>query len=137
MLPEKLALEIVTPDRLVFTEEVDEVILPSVEGYMGVRPGHTPLLARLEVGEIAYRIGSTEKYLAISGGFAEVLQHAVSILAETCEPAEEIDVERARQSQERAEVRMKPDSSEANFKRAEVSLKKAISRIRVHQRGRG
>lgn len=134
MQPEKLRLEIVTPDHLVLTEGVDEVILPSVEGYMGVRPGHAPLLAALDVGEISYRIGSEEKYLACSGGFAEVLADSVSILAETAEPAEEIDVERAEKARERAEGRLKAEPAEDEFKRAEVALKRAISRIRVHGR---
>jgi F-type H+-transporting ATPase subunit epsilon len=134
MLPEKLRLEIATPDHLVLTEGVDEVILPSVEGYMGVRPGHAPLLAALDVGEISYRIGSEEKYLACSGGFAEVLADSVSILAETAEPAEEIDAERAERARERAEGRLKADPAENEFKRAEVALKRAISRIRVHGR---
>jgi F-type H+-transporting ATPase subunit epsilon len=134
MLPDKLRLEIVTPDHLVLTEGVDEVILPSVEGYMGVRPGHAPLLAAVDVGEISYRIGSKEKYLACSGGFAEVLADSVSILAETAEPAEEIDIERAERARERAEGRLKADSAEHEFKRAEVALKRAISRIRVHGR---
>jgi F-type H+-transporting ATPase subunit epsilon len=137
MLPEKLRLEIATPDHLVLTEGVDEVILPSVEGYMGVRPGHAPLLAALDVGEIAYRIGSEEKYLACSGGFAEVLADSVSVLAETAEPAEEIDVERAERARERAESRLKTDLAEREFNRAEVALKRAISRIRVHDRVAG
>jgi F-type H+-transporting ATPase subunit epsilon len=134
MLPEKLRLEIATPDHLVLTEGVDEVILPSVEGYMGVRPGHAPLLAALDVGEISYRIGSEEKYLACSGGFAEVLADSVSILAETAEPAEEIDVERAERARERAEGRLKADPGADEFKRAEVALKRAMSRIRVYAR---
>ena len=134
MLPEKIRLEIVTPDHLVLTEGVDEVILPSVKGYMGVRPGHAPLLAHLEAGEIAYRIGSEEKYLACSGGYAEVLADSVSILAETAEPAAEIDVERAEQARERAENRLKGGDAEQDFTRAEVALKRAMSRIRVHGR---
>ena len=137
MLPEKLRLEIATPDHLVLTEGVDEVILPSVEGYMGVRPGHAPLLAALDVGEISFRIGSEEKYLACSGGFAEVLADSVSILAETAEPAEEIDVERAERAREQAEVRLKAEPAEHEFNRAEVALKRAISRSRVHGRVAG
>jgi F-type H+-transporting ATPase subunit epsilon len=129
MLPDKLRLEIATPDHLVLTEGVDEVILPSVEGYMGVRPGHAPLLAALDVGEISYRIGSEEKYLACSGGFVEVLSDSVSILATTAETAEEIDLERAQRARERAEGHLKGDPSEHDFARAEVALKRAISRI--------
>jgi len=137
MMPEKLRLEIVTPDHLVLTEGVDEVVLPSVEGYMGVRPGHAPLLAHLEAGEIAYRIGSEEKYLACSGGFVEVLADSVSILAETAETAEEIDLDRARSARDRAEGHLKGDPAEQDFDRAEVALKKAISRIgaRAHFSG--
>lgn len=137
MLPEKLRLEIATPDHLVLTEGVDEVILPSVEGYMGVRPGHAPLLAALDVGEISYRIGTEERYLACSGGFAEVLADSVSILAETAERAEEIDLERAERARERAEGRLKADPGPDEFKRAEVALKRAMSRISVHGRVSG
>jgi F-type H+-transporting ATPase subunit epsilon len=137
MLPDKLRLEIATPDHLVLTEGVDEVILPSVEGYMGVRPGHAPLLAALDVGEISYRIGSEEKYLACSGGFVEVLADSVSILAETAETAEEIDLDRARSARERAEGHLKGNPAEHDFDRAEVALKRAISRIsaRAHISG--
>ena len=134
MSPDKITLEIATPDRLVLSEEIDEVILPSIDGYMGVRPGHAPLLAALDVGEISYRRGSEERLLACSGGFAEVQGDSVSILAETAEPAEEIDVERAKQAQQRAAELMNADLSENEFKRAEVSLKKAVSRLRVSER---
>lgn len=137
MQPDKLTLEIVTPDRLVLSEEIDEVIVPSVEGYMGVRPGHAPLLARLDVGEISYRVGSEERYLACSGGFAEVQADGVSILAETAELAEEIDVERAKLARRRAEDRLEADLSEHEFRRAEISLKKAVSRVRVFERKSG
>jgi len=132
MFPEKLRLEIATPDHLVLTEGVDEVILPSVEGYMGVRPGHAPLLAALDVGEIIYRIGSEQKYLACSGGFAEVLSDSVSILAETAEPAEEIDLDRAQRARDRAESRIKAANPADDFGRAEIALKRAVSRIGTH-----
>jgi len=134
MLPDKLKLEIVTPDRLVVTEGVDEVVLPSVEGYFGVLAGHAPLLARLEAGDIDYRIGAEHRYLAVSGGFVEVLRDRVEVLAETCEPADEIDVERARRSLERAEERLKSQSAEFDLNRAEISLKKAVSRLGVSRR---
>ena len=136
MLPEKLTLEIVTPERLVLSEAVLEVVLPSIEGYMGVRPGHAPLLAKLDVGEISYRTDAGQKYLAVSAGFAEVLQGSISILAETAEPAEEIDVERAQRSRESAETLLKSQLSGQEFLRAELRLKKAIGRIRVRERTR-
>ena len=136
MQPEKLTLEIVTPERLVLSEAVLEVVLPSIEGYMGVRPGHAPLMAKLDVGEISYRTDAGQKYLAVSAGFAEVLQGSVSILAETAEPAEEIDVERAQRSRESAETLLKSQLSGHEFLRAELRLKKAIGRIRVRERTR-
>ncbi|HEV8375040.1 MAG TPA: F0F1 ATP synthase subunit epsilon [Candidatus Polarisedimenticolia bacterium] len=132
MLPEKIQLEIVTPERAVFSESVDEVILPGAQGYLGVRPGHAPLLATLKVGSISVRKGSEIQHLAVSWGFAEVLPDRVSILAETAEPAEEIDMDRAVRAKERAEKRLKqPD---ADFRRAQVALEKALSRIQVASR---
>ena len=134
MLPEKLKLEIATPERLVLSEGVDEVILPSAEGYMGVRPGHAPLMAQLDVGEISYRERDEQKYLACSGGFVEVLPDRVSVLAETAEPADEIDLERAQRAREKAEEQIRAESSEHETLRAEVRLKKAVSRIQVRSR---
>jgi F-type H+-transporting ATPase subunit epsilon len=134
MLPDKIKLDISTPDREVLSASVDEVILPGAEGYLGVLPGHAPLIANLDVGEIAYRVGSEQKYAACSGGFAEVLGDSVSVLAETAELASEIDVERARLAQQQAEERLKSDLSDHEFKRAEISLRKAVSRIRISGR---
>ncbi len=136
MPPEKLTLEIVTPERLVLSESVDEVVLPSIEGYMGGRSGHAPLLAELDVGEISYRTDAGERHLAVSGGFAEVLEGGVSILAETAELAEEIDVERAQRSREQAETLLKSRLSGQELLGAELKLKKAIGRIRVRERVR-
>jgi F-type H+-transporting ATPase subunit epsilon len=129
----KLKFEVATPERLVIDESVDEVVLPSVEGYMGVRPGHAPLLAMLEIGEISYRLGNTTKYVATSGGFVEVLRESVRVLADTAEPAEEIDVERARRSKAKAEELLKTEKEPDTFQRAEVRLKRAISRIQTHE----
>ena len=134
MLPDKLELEIVTPERQVLLAAVDEVVLPSVDGYMGVRPGHAPLLAMLDVGEVVYRVGQKQVYLAVAGGFVEVQRDAVRILAETCERADEIDVERATAARQRAEGALKGQPSESEFRRAEVSLKKAVSRLSVQRR---
>ena len=133
-MAEKLALQIVTPERQVLIEQVDDVILPSVDGYMGVLPGHAPLLAHLDVGEVSYRVGNQRHYLAVSGGFVEVLRKSVSILATTCERAEEIDLERAQKSKERAEGKLKPELPETDFRRFEARLKRAISRIKVTSR---
>ncbi len=135
-MSDKIELEIVTPERRVVSEVVDEVVLPSELGYMGVRPGHAPLLTRLQAGEVSYNVDGGERILAISGGFAEVLHHRLSILAETCEPVEEIDVERAKSARDRAETRLKAQAPETEFERAAVSLRRAINRISAHRRGK-
>jgi F-type H+-transporting ATPase subunit epsilon len=135
MAIEKLELEIVTPDRLVLSESVDDVVLPGTEGYLGVLPGHAPLLTALTPGEISYGVKGRRHLLAVSGGFAEVLRSRVSVLAEACERADEIDIERARHAKERAETVLKSNAAEAEFRRAEVKLKRAVARIQVHGRG--
>src|ERR1043165_1298019 len=93
-LPTKLLLEIVTPDRSLIREEIDEVVLPGSDGELGVLPGHTPLLTSLKVGELWYRQGQERHYLAIAFGFAEVLPDRVTVLADVGERAQEIDVHR-------------------------------------------
>src|SRR5919197_3249526 len=105
-LPTKIHLEIVTPDKLLVREQVDEVEIPGSEGYFGVLPGHTPLLASLAVGELWYRKGQEKTYLAIAFGFAEVLPDRVTILAQLAERAKDIDVTRAEQAKQRAEDRI-------------------------------
>jgi F-type H+-transporting ATPase subunit epsilon len=105
-VPDRLRLELATPTRLVVTEEADEVVLPGSDGYFGVLAGHAPLLALLGVGEVMYRTGRTERYLAVSGGFAEVGPDHVTILAERAERPEEIDTGRAQASREQAESQL-------------------------------
>src|SRR5688572_2267510 len=114
-LPAKILLEIVTPDRSILREEVDEVQLPGSEGYLGVLPGHTPLLTMLKVGELWYRIGQEKHYLAIALGFAEVLPDRVTILAHVAERAQDIDIERAGAAKRRAEERMATRDADVDF----------------------
>ncbi|MBZ5639712.1 MAG: F0F1 ATP synthase subunit epsilon [Acidobacteriia bacterium] len=131
----KIDLEIVTPARLVVSETVDEVVLPGSEGYLGVLPGHAPLLTGLGAGEIGYRSSGRARYLAVSGGFAEVLQHRVSVLAETCERAEEIDVSRATDARDRAKTEVvRPDATETEIRHAASRLERAEVRIAVAKR---
>jgi F-type H+-transporting ATPase subunit epsilon len=136
-MADKIAFEVVTPGRRVLAEDVDEVVLPSREGYMGVLSGHAPLLAMLDAGEVSFRVGSQQQYLSVSGGFAEVLRDAVSIMAATCEKSDEIDAERAERSRARAEAELKGQPSQDQFALAEARLKRALTRIRVHERSRG
>src|SRR5258707_11436280 len=105
-LPQRLQLQIVWADRLLVNETVDEVEIPGAEGYFGVLPGHTPLLATLQVGQLWYRQGQETHYLAIAFGFAEVQPDQVTILAEIAEAASEIDVSRAEAAKKRAEERL-------------------------------
>ena len=135
-LPPKLTLEIVTPDRAVVRETVDEVFLPGSEGYLGVLPGHTPLLATLKVGQLWYRIGQEKRYLAIAGGFVEVLPDHVTVLAQIAERAEEIDVARAEAAKKRAEARLAQPPPDVNLERAHYALSKALVRLQVAMFGR-
>ncbi len=135
-LPTHLTLEIVTPDRSVVAERVEEVEIPGVEGYFGVLPGHTPLLAMLQVGELWYRKGSEKHYLSIAFGFAEILPDRVTILAELAERADEIDVARAEAAKRRAEERIAKPAAEVDFERARIALMKSIIRIQVSSKAR-
>ncbi len=132
-LPTSIDLQIVTPDRMLVHEQVDEVEVPGVNGYFGVLPGHTPLLAALSVGELWYRKGQEKTYLSIAYGFAEVLPDRVSILAQLAERAEEIDVERAEAARRRASERLE-ERSDVDYERARVSLMKSLTRIQVSSR---
>jgi F-type H+-transporting ATPase subunit epsilon len=132
-LPDSIQLEVVTPDRRLVSEVVDEVVLPGSEGSLGVRPGHTPLLTALGIGELMYRRGGDKRHLAIVWGFAEVLPDRVSVLAEIAERAEGIDRERASAARDRALKRLRDRTSETNFERAQIALQKALIRLQVSQ----
>lgn len=133
-IPSHLDLQIVTPDRLIVQEQVDEVEIPGAEGYFGVLPGHTPLLASLAVGELWYRKGQEKFYLSLAFGFAEVLPDRVTILARLAERAEEIDVERAELARRRAEERLSQSTSDFDYERARIALTKSIMRLQVSAR---
>jgi F-type H+-transporting ATPase subunit epsilon len=135
-LPTSLTLEIVTPERLLVREQVDEVEIPGSQGYFGVLPGHTPLLATLQVGELWYRKGQEKTYLVIAFGFAEVLPDRVTILAQIAEKADEVDVVRARSAQERAADRLTRPQTEMDFERARIALLKSMIRLQVSERKR-
>jgi F-type H+-transporting ATPase subunit epsilon len=135
-LPTKLTLEIVTPDRALVNEQVDEVQLPGSEGYFGVLPGHTELLASLQVGELWYRIGQEKHYLAVAFGFVEVLPDHVTVLARIAEKAQDIDIARAEAAKKRAEERVARPTADMDFERARVALMKSLIRLQVATRAR-
>lgn len=133
-LPTHIELQIVTPERRIVQEQVDEVEIPGSEGYFGVLPGHTPLLASLAVGELWYRKGQEKFFLSIAFGFAEVLPDRVTILARIAERAEEISVERAQAARRRAEERLAKSPSDVDYERARVALMKSVARLDVASR---
>ena len=135
-IPSKIALELVTPDRALVREDVDEVQVPGAEGYFGVLPGHTPLLATMKVGEFWYRVGSETFYLSVAGGFVEVLPDRVTVLAQVAERAEDIDVARAEAARKRAEERASRPDPEIDFDRARFALQKSLIRLQVASRAR-
>ena len=135
-LPSQIQLQIVSADRSLVNERVDEVEIPGADGYFGVLPGHTPLLALLGAGELWYRQGQEKHYLAIAFGFAEVLPDRVTILAEFAERAVEIDVARADAARKRAEQRIASPGPDMDWERARVALMKALARLQVASRAR-
>lgn len=137
-MADRLKLELATPTRLVISGEADEVVVPGVEGSFGVLPGHAPLLSLVGTGEVMYRTGRTEHYLAVSGGFAEVGPDHVTILAETAERPEEIDPARARAAVERAEQRLRATAAEeTDVDRAISALARARARLQAAGRRPG
>jgi F-type H+-transporting ATPase subunit epsilon len=135
-LPTKLQLQIVSADRSLLNETVDEVVIPGYDGYFGVLPGHTPLLAVLAVGELWYRQGQEKHYVSIAFGFAEVLPDRVTILAQIAEKADEIDLSRAEAAKKRAEERLARPAADVDAERARISLLKAVTRLQVATRAR-
>jgi F-type H+-transporting ATPase subunit epsilon len=130
-IPPHLTLEIVTPNHAVVHEKVDEVQIPGAAGYFGVLPGHTPLLAMLQVGLLWYRKGQDRVYLSVAFGFAEVLPDRVTILAEIGERAEEIDAARAEAARQRALARLSKPAHDVDYERARIALMKALVRLQV------
>src|SRR3954451_15505149 len=135
-LPTKIQLLIVSVDRSLVNETVDEVEIPGFDGYFGVLPGHTPLLAVLSVGELWYRQGAEKHYLLIAYGFAEVQPDRVTILAQTAEKAGEIDLARAEAAKKRAEDRLARPTIDMDAERARISLLKSLIRLQVATRAR-
>src|SRR5467141_2632317 len=135
-LPTKIQLHIVSADRSLVNETVDEVEIPGADGYFDVLPGHTPLLALLGTGELWYRQGSEKVYLSIAFGFAEVQPDRVTILAQIAEKADEIDVSRAEAAKKRAEERLAKPTTDMDFERARIAMLKALIRLQVASRAR-
>jgi F-type H+-transporting ATPase subunit epsilon len=133
-MAETFELEIVTPEKVVARVAAEEAQIPGKDGYLGILPGHAPLISELGVGEITYRSGGASHHLAVAWGFAEVLPDKVTILAETCERSDEIDVKRAESAKQRAEQRLNSGDGEVDFDKAASDLQHAETRIEVAQK---
>ena len=134
----KVNLEVVTPEKVMVSQEVDMVVAPGVLGEFGVLEGHVPFLSWIVPGELHYTSGTQTESFVVSGGFAEVSNDRVSVLVDSAEKAHEIDVERARSAMERAKARLEKgrDVEDIDFTRAEAALKRAIIRIKVAEKSR-
>jgi len=130
-MADTLELEIVTPDKLLVREAVDGVQIPGKNGELGILPGHAPLITELTIGEISYRRGAHTHYLAVAWGFAEVLPSKVTILADTAERAEDIDVKRAQEAKVRAEEALKRATADLDFDATLYALHRAEARLQV------
>src|SRR5436190_367147 len=136
-LPTKIHLTVVTPERSLVNEMVDELEIPGACGYLGVLPGHAPLFTELKVGEFGYKKDGRWTWLSVAWGFAEILPDQARILAETAERATEIDVERATRARQRAELRLTKGGEDIDYKRALIALERAVIRIQVSQKAHG
>src|SRR4029078_8427150 len=130
----KMFLEVVTPEKQLLSQEVDEVIAPGSEGEFGVLPGHCHFLSTLGIGDARYRVADRTNHMAILWGYAEVTPHKVTVMAEIAEKAEDIDVDRAQAAVAKAEQRLKSGGLPSEVKEAEISLEKARLRMRLAQR---
>ncbi len=130
-MEKSLKLEIVTPDKLVLSETVDYIGAPGYEGEFGVLPNHIPFLSALQIGNLYYKKGGNVSYVFVSGGFADVSDNKITILAESAEKAEEIDIERARKAKQRAEERLQQQKEKVDFARAQAAMQRAIMRLKA------
>jgi F-type H+-transporting ATPase subunit epsilon len=139
MLPESIELVVVTPEKQLLRQSTKEVQLPGAEGYLGILPGHAPLITELGIGELSYHdpSGKESAHLVIISGFAEVLPDRVTVLAETAEFAAEIDVARAEAAKARAEQRLTSGDTNIDWDRVTISLQRALIRIQVARKYRG
>ena len=130
----KILLEVVTPDKLIFSEYVDQVSAPGTEGDFGILPGHCPFLTTLRVGELEYRVGEKVQYISVLWGFTEVTPNKVTVLAEIAEKAEDIDLERSKQKVADAEAHLERGGIPSELEEAKSSLEKARLRQKVAER---
>lgn len=132
----RLRFEVITAERVVYSDEVDLVLAPGAEGQLGILPHHAALFSLLQPGEIMVRKGAEETSMAVTGGFLEVLGNKVTVLADACERSEEIDLQRAQAARRRAEEYMLKKPADVTLAEAEASLRRALARLKVAERRR-
>jgi F-type H+-transporting ATPase subunit epsilon len=137
MEPKSITLEVVTPERQVVSETVSSVQVPARGGYLGILPGHAPLMTEMGTGELSYIKNGTKYFAVVCGGFAEVLPDRVTVLADSAERCEEIDVDRARAARDRAQKRLSGHDPETDWNRATAALERALVRLQVATKGGG
>ncbi len=133
-MADTLHLQIVTPDKLLVNEDADQVQIPGKSGYLGILPGHAPLITELMIGEISYSHSGTTHYFAVAWGFAEVLPDKVTILADSAERAENINVKRAQEAKARAEEALRQPSADIDYAAVNAALRRAEVRLEVAAR---
>ena len=131
-----MKLEIITAERVVYSDDVDVVVAPGIEGELGILPHHASLMTSLQPGEIQVRKDGENVFLAVSGGFLEIMANKVTILADTAERSEEIDEARVQEAMKRAEERLAVRAEDMDMERAMVALRRSQTRLKVVQRGR-
>ena len=136
-MADQIELEIVTPDRLLVHEQVENVEIPGKAGYIGVLPGHAPLITELTIGEISYKQKGSTEHLSVAWGFAEILPEKVTILAQTAERAQDIDVKRAEEAKARAEAALQKAAPDLDFDATLSALKRSEVRLKVAQYASG
>ncbi len=130
-MEKKIRLEVVTPQRVVFEDDVEALIIPGIDGYIGIWPDHAPMVVRLDLGVIRYRKGQSLERIAITGGFLEIAQNKAVVLADSAELASEIDILRAREALERAKKRLDEKEGHLDFQRAQAALRRALNRLKA------
>jgi F-type H+-transporting ATPase subunit epsilon len=131
-----MRLEVVSPERVVYSEEVDLIVAPGIDGELGILPRHAPLLTALKPGEILVRQDGQDSFMAVSSGFLEVIGNKVTVLADTAERADEIDEDRAAEAMQRAQERVAGATADMDLERAMVALRRSQARLRVARRRR-
>ena len=135
-MADKLTLEVLTPEKIALRETIDEVVLPGLNGELGILPDHAPMISQLKTGILSYRVGTDRRLMHVSGGFAEILPDKVSVMADVAEKPDEIDIKRAQDARSRAEQALNSREENADMQITQLKLERALIRIQLAQGGK-